>query len=97
MDNMLRGHKIEKYLGEWIYTDTKTPCTSVRECGFCSKPNTPEGHDGCIGTLLNVANACCGHGVEKEAYVQFEEGTRIGGHDAVQYIKLNLNVSEDPP
>jgi hypothetical protein len=40
-------------------------------CSHCRKDRTKEGHDGCIGTLNGVMNACCGHGEAKMAYVQF--------------------------
>ena len=40
-------------------------------CDHCGLKRTKEGHDGCIGTLDGVANACCGHGEINAAYVQF--------------------------
>ena len=63
-------------------------------CGFCNLKRTPEGHDGCIGTLSNVMNACCGHGEVKQAYVQFNHNDyknnpnkiRIEGEEAINYI-----------
>lgn len=66
-------------------------------CLHCKKHRTPEGHDGCIGTLKNVMNACCGHGETKHAYIQFNHKDydsnpnkiRISGQDALDYIKLN--------
>lgn len=66
-------------------------------CGHCNKKRTPEGHDGCIGTLKNVMNACCGHGEERVAYVQFnhkdyiEEPNkiRLDGKEALNYINKN--------
>ena len=42
-----------------------------KSCGYCGKDNTPEGHDGCLGTLPGLMNACCGHGIESGTYVQF--------------------------
>ncbi len=41
-------------------------------CGHCGLKRTPEGHDGCIGKLKGVMNACCGHGDSSIAYVQFD-------------------------
>lgn len=41
-------------------------------CNHCGLQRTKEGHDGCIGTLENVRNACCGHGDTPVAYVQFD-------------------------
>lgn len=57
-------------------------------CAKCKKPPTTEGHDGCIGTLpvQDVMNACCGHGDDKMAYVQFWDKQRISGIDAIDYI-----------
>jgi len=56
-------------------------------CGHCGLKRTTEGHDGCIGTLKNVMNACCGHGEIKVAYVQFWDGSRIAREEALEYIK----------
>lgn len=58
-----------------------------RECGFCRLPNTEQGHDGCLGTIDGVMNACCGHGSVNEAYIQYENGDRISGEDVFD----NLN------
>jgi len=55
-------------------------------CGFCGLSRTDEGHDGCIGTLDNTINACCGHGETKTAYVQFKDKERISGKKALEYI-----------
>jgi len=51
-------------------------------CENCGKFKTSEGHDGCLGTLNGIANACCGHGKIKSAYVQFYDGTVVCGEDA---------------
>ena len=67
-------------------------------CVTCNKPPTPEGHDGCLGTLQgNIMNACCGHGEERMAYIQYWEETeggerkRIAGQDAVTEQKRLIN------
>lgn len=86
-----RGHNIELVKGEWIYSDTKESVKDfhlVRTCGNCNAPYTSEGHDGCLGTLKGVMNACCGHDSEEEAYVQFLDGFCIRGRDA----KIILNI-----
>jgi len=31
-------------------------------CKHCGLNRTEQGHDGCIGELTGVMNACCGHG-----------------------------------
>jgi len=62
-------------------------------CGHCGLKRTPEGHDGCIGTLPNVMNACCGHGETEMAYVQFWDDIwgdkSIEGQEALNYITKN--------
>lgn len=68
-----RGHVIVKdERGRWVYKEDGTLVSGDpdRACGHCGEPNTPEGHDACLGTLPSVANACCGHGSPGEAYVQ---------------------------
>jgi hypothetical protein len=45
--------------------------------------NTPEGHDGCIGRLPDVMNACCGHG-ESAAYIQYMDKSIIRGLSAIK-------------
>ena len=73
MADKLRGHQIVCVNGEWLYADTMTPTAGhPRDCGHCGLPNTPEGHDGCLGALPGVMNACCGHGDVATAYVQYE-------------------------
>lgn len=85
----LRGHPIYRdAAAEWRYRDDDTPTAGHRRaCGYCALPDTPEGHDGCLGTLPGVVNACCGHGNESEAYVQYPDGSRLGGREAVRQIE----------
>ena len=56
------------------------------------KRNTKEGHDGCLGTLPGIMNACCGHGDIDEAYVQFDKENRIAGSAAVAWARLAMEV-----
>ncbi len=60
-------------------------------CIDCGKLPTKEGHDGCIGTLphKDVMNACCGHGNDKQAYVQRWTKRKLMGQDAIDYINKN--------
>jgi hypothetical protein len=68
-------------------------------CTHCKKYRHKEGFDGCIGKLKNVMNACCGHGENNMAYVQFNHGTfdkhpnkkRLSGQEALDYITKNKN------
>lgn len=87
--NHLRGHAIEWDGERWVYVDTGEPTTAgwtVRPCGHCGLPNTPEGHDGCLGTLPGVMNACCGHGDEGSVYIQWPGGSTTDGKEAVRAI-----------
>lgn len=91
-----RGNLMEEENDVYLYSDTKQKVSENknRSCGHCGKPNTKEGHDGCIGTLEGVMNACCGHGVIEEAFVQYENGNRICGDEAIKKIKENENENK---
>ncbi len=70
--------------GEVIYTSEMAGSGQFGICGKCGKGPTEEGHDGCLGTLSGpIMNACCGHGNDNQAYIQFWGGKRIAGPDAV--------------
>lgn len=85
-----RGHKIFWSDGLWCYSDNLQPVRNDknRACRKCKKENTPEGHDGCLGTLPGVMNACCGHGRKKDAYVQLINGQTIHGKDAKTILDI---------
>jgi len=86
--NMYRGHKIYEFNGAWFYLDNNMSVAGpARECGHCKKENTKEGHDACVGHLDSVMNACCGHGKDSSAYVQFSDGKRIAGAKALEFIE----------
>lgn len=70
---------------EWTYVDNgkRVDDDVFRQCGNCERGETIEGHDGCLGTLIGVKNACCGHGIVREAYIQFLDGMCIRGVDAI--------------
>jgi len=41
-------------------------------CKRCKQGPTKDGHDGCLGTLPgSIMNACCGHGDNGQAYIQY--------------------------
>ena len=69
-------------------------------CKHCGLNRTEQGHDGCIGELVGVMNACCGHGEVKMAYVQFNHSnykeepnkTLLQGEKALKYIKQHSSV-----
>lgn len=89
----LRGHDIVSVDDEWLYKDTMTPTVgNVRTCGYCGENDTKEGHDGCIGELPNIMNACCGHGTADEAYIQYLDGSCDTGCKALEEMaKLKEN------
>ena len=85
-----RGHKVELTGKGYVFSDTKESVSDTwksRPCGHCGKKFTKEGHDACLGTLPRVMNACCGHGIEAEAYVQFKNGERLDGAEAIKWIE----------
>lgn len=85
----LRGYDIELLNGQWVFSDTKESTVKTwknRPCGHCGLHNTPEGHDGCLGTLPNVMNACCGHGNTNESYIQYRDGSIVRG-EMTQIVK----------
>jgi len=91
-----RGREIRKTKSNtWIYSDTKTPVklSKIRSCGYCNQFPTKEGHDACIGILNNVMNACCGHGKDDEAYIQFLNGVCIRGKEALIIIKKRSKIN----
>ena len=85
MPDYLRGYEITERDGVFYFTDTDKPTAETwqdRPCGHCGLHNTPEGHDGCLGTLPNAMNACCGHGQPDDAYIQLPDGSTIHGAEA---------------
>lgn len=82
-----RGHRIYDDGSGYRYLDgTLVAKEPDRVCGFCGRENTPEGHDGCLGTIPQVDNACCGHGTGV-AYIQFSTGKRLSGRKASLWMK----------
>lgn len=95
-----RGNAIhyDESLYLWLYEDGQRVMDHVdRPCGHCGKGNTIEGHDGCLGTLPGVMNACCGHGEERMAYVQFEEGKLESGAVAVATLRRMKETADQEP
>ena len=90
----LRGNDIELVNNIWVYSDAKESTESTYKntpCGQCGKSYTSEGHDGCLGTLPGLMNACCGHGSIEETYIQFLDGVCIRGADA----KIIIDILKD--
>ena len=80
-----RGHDIvfDKECNLWRYVDTGVPTQEDphRKCGHCELESSGD-YDECIGFVIGVRNACCGHGEVKDAYVQFLDGETVHGEDA---------------
>ena len=75
-----RGHKVvirnvRLENGIWLfdeyYADDYSLADYDRPCIKCGRMPTKEGYDACLGYLIGVKFACCGHGVEK-GYVKYE-------------------------
>ena len=67
----------------------------AKNCGHCGKDRTPEGHDGCLGTLPGVMNACCGHGGNAEgAYIQYWDGSCLRD-DAAMAVFAHAKAVKD--
>ncbi len=83
-----RGYKIVYRNNKWYYEDNFKLVSGDknRVCGFCQVKSTEKGHDGCLGKLANVMNACCGHGDIDDAYVQLNNEVCIRGKDAIYYM-----------
>lgn len=77
-----RGHEIYFKDNKWFYVDNNDEVREDRCCKKCGRYFTKEGHDGCLGKLIGVMSACCGHGNEEECYVQFLDGECVRGEDA---------------
>ncbi len=96
MTDKLRGNAIEWNGKEWVYSDTKRPTVDhwrEKSCGYCGLHFTKEGHDGCLGTLPGVMNACCGHGDINDAYVQFLDGVIVRGDDASKIMDILRRIN----
>jgi hypothetical protein len=76
------------------YTSDMAGSGQFGVCAHCKKLPTPEGHDGCLGTLPNIMNACCGHGNNAQAYIQYWSRDVIRGEYAVReqaVLKTGVN------
>ena len=83
-----RGNEIQRLGNGWVYAKDKTFVARDpnRSCGYCGLLNTSSGHDGCLEELPGALNACCGHGVAGDAYVQLD-GLRLAGEDALRFFE----------
>lgn len=74
---------------EVLYTPELSGSGQFGRCEKCGLMPTVDGHDGCLGELDSsvVMNACCGHGMDDIAYIQFWDSSCIRGSDAIKAIR----------
>lgn len=85
---MYRGHHLFFKDGNYFYSDTGEPTIgNHRGCGICKRDDTVEGHDGCLGYLSGVMNACCGHGSQQDAYIQYWDGRIVHGSEVIDELR----------
>ena len=82
---------------ETLYTAELAGSGQFSKCSHCKKDPILDGtevYDGCLGKLDTdvVMNACCGHGEDSGAYVQFWCGSVVSGEEA---IKLQAKYKEE--
>jgi len=64
-------------------------------CAKCGLKPTPEEHDGCLGTLPgSIMNACCGHGDDRLAYIQYEDSPDVRGVDAIKEQERIMGIEQ---
>jgi len=97
MSEMYRGNKIElDGNNEYVYSDNKQRVKdNPRPCGCCGKVRDENSHDGCIGVLRWVMNACCGHGETQKAYIQLSNGFCVRGQAAIIIINVLKRTRDD--
>ena len=92
-----RGHPIIYIKEQWFYEDNKKPIPGWggenRPCIKCGSSKwSGEGEvDECLGVLPGVTNACCGHGIQKHAYICFENGVVLRGFKVSEKLKGKSN------
>lgn len=78
----INGNQVTSTNGhDWQYTDGSPHKigVTVRPCPCCNSLPADGEPDGCLGSLPGVKNACCGHGIDGESYIEFENGVIIRG------------------
>lgn len=76
-----RGHPIIWSNNRWVYEDdyAELPVNGgqIRPCKKCGALFPLNTSDPCLGQLPNVNIACCGHGIQSQAYIRFTNGIVI--------------------
>ena len=88
-----RGHKIywNNNTRKWYYKDTgelfdadlPRPC---KKCGKSEGAVDKGKSDPCLGNLLGVKFACCGHGIRSQSYIVFENGITVRDFEITRKI-----------
>jgi hypothetical protein len=64
--------------GGWVYADDGTKISpGAKACPNCKRypyycHACKDYHDACLGHIEGAKNACCGHGVNGHAYIEWE-------------------------
>lgn len=75
---------ISEVHGAVMHTPETAGSGQIGKCERCGLMPSPEGHDGCLGTLPGpIWNACCGHGRDSMAYIQYAGGSCVRGTAAL--------------
>ena len=79
-----------------LYNSSMAGSGQFGVCENCKKPPITiattgkeyEVYDGCIGELQgDIMNACCGHGNDDVAYIQYWSGKELRGKSAIKEQK----------
>ena len=103
VSSRLRGHPYEfdDEKSDWVLCETGESTQTAwfkTKCTKCGRVSTVEGHDACLGTLIGVEYACCGHGDTDSAYVKFYDGRVVRGKEAIilqGILKMERNRVEE--
>lgn len=97
-----RGHPTIVIKGKWCYADTREVIAdsedesthNIRPCKKCGKTFKLNDPDPCWGILPGVEFACCGHGVQSEAYVHFSTGIRLNDFTVTELDDRTIQFTE---
>lgn len=76
-----RGHWLlyDEITKEWYFESTGEKYSDELDmnliCPKCNMKPHSNGHDACMVNVPNVEYACCGHGIENQAYLKYNDGT----------------------
>ena len=91
----VHGHPVVFVGGFWQYEDTGIHVApKARTCKKCGEFNDDD-FDSCLGKLPGVNNACCGHGIQGNSYIQFTNGITVRGF-SVDNSKSEFRVKKSP-